>query len=254
METTIVTNKPSNNNLGSMTLQELHAILKDRESKELPDKVIPLSALTVDENLNIIIPNEGSYQMNSWARSQLSSLLGLRFDTWFANASPEEKAFELNRRFSRATNSIKLRATSDFSSANPHIRSDGVIKAFVSPNFSVIPDSLICELLLYKECHDIISASITEKTVSFQLKITEFENPKFNSVGKLYGALSLVNSNTGYASLTLDCHLYRLLCSNGMSTAIDGANLLKRKHFGSAAEDTRISEAKGFKPKFKSGT
>ncbi|MBQ2594691.1 MAG: DUF932 domain-containing protein [Candidatus Riflebacteria bacterium] len=241
METTIVTNRPINNNLGSMTLQKLHTVLKDRESKELPDKVIPMSELRVDDDLNIVVPGDGSYQMNSWARSQLNSLLGLKFDRWFENTSLEEKAFELNRRFARATNSIKLRATSDFSSANPYIRSDGVIQAFVSPNFSVIPDSLVCELLLYKECHDIISASITEKTVSFQLKITEFDNPKSQSVGKLYGALSITNSNTGYASLTLDCHLYRLLCSNGMSTAIDGANLLKRKHCGSAAEDTMYS-------------
>ena len=240
METTIVTNKPSNN-LGSMTLQELHKVLKDRESMELPDKVIPMSALTVDDDLNVIVPGEGSYQMNSWARSQLSSLLGLKFDRWFENTSREEKAYELNRRFARATNSIKIRATSDISSANPHIRSDGVIKAFVSPNFSVIPDSLICELLLYQQWQDVISASVTEKTVSFQLKITEFENSKSQQVGKLYGALSLVNSNTGFASLTVDCHLYRLLCSNGMSSSIDGANLLKRKHFGSAAEDTMYS-------------
>ncbi len=240
METTIITNNTSNN-LGSMTLQELHAILKDRESKELPDKVIPMSALTVDDDLNIIVPDEGSYQMNQWARSQLSSLLGLKFDRWFENASPDEKAYELNRRFARSAASVKLRATSDLSKANPYVKTDGIIQAFVSPNFSVIPDSLVCELLLYKECHDIISASITEKTVSFQLKITEFDNPKSQSVGKLYGALSITNSNTGYASLTLDCHLYRLLCSNGMSTAIDGANLLKRKHFGSAAEDTMYS-------------
>ena len=47
-----------------MTLQELHWLLKDRESMELPDKVIPMSALTVDDDLNIIVPDEGSYQMN----------------------------------------------------------------------------------------------------------------------------------------------------------------------------------------------
>lgn len=108
METTIVTNKPSNNNLGSMTLQELHTILKDRESKELPDKVIPMSELTVDDDLNIVIPGEGSYQMNSWARSQLSSLLGLKFDRWFENTSREEKAFELNYSFTMAKSNTSL--------------------------------------------------------------------------------------------------------------------------------------------------
>ena len=91
METNIITNNTSNNNLGSMTLQELHSVLKDRESKELPDKVIPMSALKVDEDLNVIVPGEGSYQMNQWARSQLSSLLGLKFDRWFENTSREEK-------------------------------------------------------------------------------------------------------------------------------------------------------------------
>jgi hypothetical protein len=46
------------------------------------------------------VPGGPELRMNDWARKQLARMLGLRWDRWFQSASGEERAEEVNRRFS----------------------------------------------------------------------------------------------------------------------------------------------------------
>jgi hypothetical protein len=72
--------------------------VRELESLNLPDAVVPLRDLSWTPEGTIVIPSYGEARPNDWARHQLSNLLGIRFDVWFASASPKDRAEEMSRR------------------------------------------------------------------------------------------------------------------------------------------------------------
>ncbi len=221
-----------------MTLQTLAEHIGIVESHDRPDIITNLSDLKMNDDLNIIVPGEGNYALTPWSRRQIANLLGVRFDRWFENASNDEKAYELNRRFNRATGQIKLRLT-DLTDAN----ADGAIKAFVSPTYSAVSDSMLSNLILHSIQQGdsqipVIRANFTDKTVSYSIRIGEpVDNKGSSAVGTIWGGILIQNSGVGYASLSISLHLMRLVCTNGMTAPVAGATLLRRRHSGRPEAD-----------------
>jgi hypothetical protein len=177
------------------------------ESHDRPDIITNLSDLKMSDDLNIVVPSEGNYALTPWSKRQIANLLGIRFDRWFENAANDEKADELNRRFSRATGQIKLRLT-DLTDAN----ADGTLKAFVSPTYSPVSDAMLSSLILHSLQQSesqipVIRANFTDKTVSYSIRIIDpIDNHGSSAVGTIWGGILIQNSGVGFASLSISLH------------------------------------------------
>jgi hypothetical protein len=169
-----------------MSLQTLADHIGIVESHDEPDRIINLSDLKMNDDLNIVVPDQGNYALTSWSRRQIANLLGIRFDRWFENADNAEKAFELNRRFNRATGQIKLRTT-DMTDAN----ADGTLRAFVSPTYSAVSDTMLTNLILHSVQQNdspipVIRANFTDRTVSYAIRICDpYESVSSSAVGTI---------------------------------------------------------------------
>ncbi len=102
----------------------VYADVMQRADEMLPDRIVHVADLRMTPHGHVTVPGGQTLRMNEWARKQLASLLGLRWDTWFKSASGEERAEEVNRRFSRIPGEKKLRAWKD-----PDREADGIIRA-----------------------------------------------------------------------------------------------------------------------------
>jgi hypothetical protein len=223
-----------------MNFNDLLTQIETVESHDRPDVTLNLSDLRVNDDLNIAVPNEGSYSMTPWSRRQIANMLGFKFDRWFENASNDEKAYELNRRLNRATGQIKLRLSG---LSDNDIISDGTIKAFVSPTYTAVSDSLLGSMILHSTQNSnsmipVIRANLTDKTVSYAIRISDpFRTQTNDSVGDIWGGIFIQNSGVGFSSLSINLHLMRLVCTNGMTAPVAGATLFRRRHIGNPEED-----------------
>lgn len=215
------------------SLMDLIQKFQDREALDNEDQIVELSALRVDDRLNVIVPGMGKYQMSGWARSQVSTIIGVKFDRWFSRANSEEQAFELNRRFSRGDGQIKVRTTLINAGENG---SDGTLHGIVSPNFAPIKDSSIAEMVLtalrgVETDFRIIRTDTTDKSVSWVVGVGKpFIPGGSNVVDQIWGGLSVRNSGVGYASVSITMHLTRLACTNGLALPVPGSELLRKRH------------------------
>jgi len=221
-----------------MTLQTLADHIGIVESHDRPDIITNLSDLKMNDDLNIVVPSEGNYALTPWSRRQIANLLGIRFDRWFEGADNTEKAYELNRRFNRATGQIKLRLT-DMTDSN----ADGTLKAFVSPTYRPISDTMLSNLILHSLHNSesqipVIRANFTDKTLSYSIRIGDpIDNHGSSAVGTIWGGILIQNSGVGFSSLSISLHLMRLVCTNGMTAPVAGATLLRRRHIGRPEAD-----------------
>jgi hypothetical protein len=188
------------------TLPELVDAFIEREAHDNDDLVLPLDTLRMSDSGNIVVPEHGEFAFTDWSRSQASSLLGLRWDRWFESASLVEQAEELNRRFKRASGSVKVR-TSKVYDDDEHVEADGTLRALVSPSYSPIKDSAIARLLVDAlGPHDdelrLGRLDVTDRTTSFTIKIGKpFRRGDAAEVGELWGGLLIRNSSVGFASI-----------------------------------------------------
>ncbi|MFZ2957393.1 MAG: DUF932 domain-containing protein [Candidatus Ozemobacteraceae bacterium] len=175
----------------------------------------------------------GRFALTDWSKSQLSTLLGFKFDKYFENASPEDKAFELNRRFARADTEVKLRTTIIGAG---DCANDGTLKAIVSPSFTAIKDSqvasLVFESLSAVESElRIIRADITTRSTSYVIGVGKpFRPGDDHEIGDIWGGIHIQNSGVGYSSISITLHLTRLICKNGMTVPLRNAEILRRRH------------------------
>ncbi|MFZ2955426.1 MAG: DUF932 domain-containing protein [Candidatus Ozemobacteraceae bacterium] len=211
------------------SLSSMVSHLEAIESRENPDLTVDLSSLRAGEDQSILVPGHGSFQMTSWARSQLSISLGFRFDKYFENASFEDKAFELNRRLGRAQGQFKLRTTRDAFGTS-------ILRAFVSPSYQPIADSFVASMILsaLRRTEDefpVMKAEITDTSTVYSIRIGQSFNV---SVGEIFGTLQIINSGTGASSLRISLALLRKVCSNGLCLPVGSgdATLIRRRHQG----------------------
>lgn len=223
------------------TLFDLVERFQGQESLQNEDAVMPLSRLRMTPEETIEVPGIGTHVMNDWSRKQMSSLLGLRWDRWFQNASGQERAEEINRRLARASEDVKVRTTRAVEGGE---EADGTLRALVMPGYSPIEDSEVARLVLAAMRHidgemQVIRADVTDMTTSFVVGIGRpYRVGGPGDVGDVWGGLLVRNSGVGFASLLMVAHLVRLACRNGLVCPIPDSVLLRRRHRG--LDDRRL--------------
>jgi hypothetical protein len=210
---------------------------------ENEDVVIPISSLRMSFMGNIEIPGLGEFELTEWSRRQISNILGVRWDKWFQKATAKDQADEINRRFSRADEYMKLR-TSKLSSGC--FGANGTLRAFVGESYSAIPDSKIASIvqMSLKNLGGellIIRSDITCMSTSFVIGVGEpYKIGGPGEVGDVWGGILVRNSGVGFSSLKITMHLTRLICRNGMTAPIPEKELLNKRHRG--IDEERIWE------------
>lgn len=229
--------KPNN----PLTLEALTNQLRERETHFLPDVTIPLNEVSVDDNLNMVLPNmERTFALNSHSKSQLNTLLGFRFDKWFEESSIEIKRNELNTRLKRSNSTVKFRLT-DY--VKEYSKSDRTIAGIVTPGFQPINDSVVTSILGFNMDNGckILRANITEQTTEYVIAVGD--PVKQYAVGEIFQAIGISNSNTGAASFNMKMMFVRVACQNGLVVPVfnshgkSSALLISRKHTGNALEE-----------------
>ena len=217
------------------SLSALICQLAAHEQLQNPDQIVPAAALKMSDSGTIVTPEGESFALTSWSRSQLSTTLGLRWDRWFAGASPEQRSEEVNRRLGRCppAEKLKLRTTQD---VPDDVEAHGTLTALVSPSYTPIPDVAVARLLeagLRGTAGEpeILRQARTDKTTSYVVAMGEVQHVG-GQVGAVWGALHVQNSGVGHSALTIAAHLVRLSCSNGMRAPIPMAEIARRTHRG----------------------
>jgi hypothetical protein len=221
------------------TLPDLLRHFEAHEARENPDVTVPLSSLTLSDTGLLRIPQTGEFSFTDWSRRQAAGILGIRFDRWFANAAPKDRAEEMNRRFARATESVRLRTMRPAESgAGAEQGADGILRAFVSPGYSVVRDSAVAKTLLQFLDHEqgapkLVRIDMTDRSTSYVVAVgVPYKRGGAGAVGDVWGGILIRNSGVGFASLIVTLHLTRLLCMNGMTAPLPDALLLKKRHRG----------------------
>ncbi len=221
-----------------MSFQSVYSDVQQRADEMLPDRIVHVADLRMTKDGHVSVPGGQTFRMNEWARKQLASMLGLRWDTWFKSASGEERAEEVNRRFSRIPGEKKLRAWKD-----PDAQADGIVRAFLAPTFTPIDDARIFDRFqtmmrgLIDE-YRFTAVVMTDSTTHY----TAVHIEPFDLDGDLlHPGFHLRNSEVGASALSLDDHWLRLVCTNGLMVRVGGKRSLYRTH--RAIEDDQLAAA-----------
>lgn len=199
--------------------------------------VVNLKSLRFSSSGQVMVPGQGILDMSKWARQQLGSEIGVRWDKFFEHMDPEDiQHAVMSHLHSQGDDTVKKVISREHE--KPNTSSVGVLRGFVSPSYAEISD---CQIL------DRMQTTIGKP----QLKDMGFFAPKFTDRGSFlrlvykepldplpelgggekaaYG-LSVRNSEVGAFSLTGDGFIGKLLCSNGMILRISEDRWLYRRH------------------------
>ncbi len=209
-----------------------------RASEMLPDQVVHVADLKMTPEGHIELPGGTRYRMNSVALRGLATMLGLRWNKWFESTSGEERAEEVNRRFTRTPGEKKIRAWKDREG-----EAQGIARAFLAPSFTPIDDARIFERMhtMMKGLMDeyrFTNVQFTDSTTHY----TAVHVEAFDLNGdRLHPGWHLRNSEVGASALSLDDHWLRLVCTNGLMVRVGGKRSLYRTH--RAIEDDQLAAA-----------
>lgn len=215
------------------TLFDLVERFTEEEEQHNPDAVLPISKLRATPQGLIDVPGAGACALTDWSQKQMASLLGVRFDRWFENASPTERADELNRRLARASGDIRVRSTR---AVDAGVEADATLRALVSTGYSPVEDSQVGRLVIAAMRHvdgemKLIRVDVTDRSSTFVVAVGKpYKVGGDGQVGDVWGGLMVRNSGVGFASLLMVAHLVRLVCRNGMTCPMPDAVLLRRRH------------------------
>lgn len=203
-----------------------HALdrVRREEGLFLPDVVIQLSETSWTPTGMLVVPGHGEIRVNEWARDQLSQILGIQFERWFATAAPEQQADEMSRRLRRARNKVRLRLSQG--KVNP------ILRAVVSPSYSALEDSVLVSAIGESLASVAPAVQRLEITQRLTAAVIKFGEPKFvnATVGDVSGSITLTNSGVGWCKLTVLLSILRLVCSNGMRAPVYEALILGVRH------------------------
>lgn len=217
---------------------DVYQDVMQRSGEQLPDQVVHVADLRMTPEGNITLPGALCYRLNPWALKGLASMLGLNWSRWFAQASGEERAEEVNRRFQRTPGEKKVRAWADREG-----HADGVARAFLSPTFTPIDDHRLFTTMatMMKGLVDeylFTRVVFTDSTTHY----TAVHAEAFDLDGEaLYPGFHLRNSEVGASALSLDDHWLRMVCTNGLMVRVGGKRALYRTH--RAIEDDQLAAA-----------
>jgi hypothetical protein len=232
-----------------------------------PDIVVKMSDVRVNNDLNMDIPNLGSFVMTDWSKHQLGQKLGIQWDKWFNTkwVNPAQIQEELQRRFTYSGESCKIR-TKRYRKGAPGLKvADGYMRAVLSPTYEPIDDEKIfdrCEqkfsrqldtLGFMKDHHNKHAVWGNDHCNYYTLVAKEpinlgpidrmHSNPDVRRIydiaersGNLpeadyvYPGLTMRNSEVGYTAVIIDEFNFRLVCLNGMIISVGESRLLYRQH------------------------
>jgi hypothetical protein len=222
------------------SLPELAEVLEAIESYDNPDVVLDTTSLRMNPSGLLDIPRLGSFAPTDWSLSQLARMAGVRLDRWFENTDGTTRADELNRRFARASGSVRLRTRRGDRPDGAPSGADGVLRALVSPTYAPISDAraarhLLAALTPVDDELRVIRVDLTSRTTTFAVKVGDAftaRDRETAAVGDVWGGVLFRNSGTGFASLIVALQLHRLLCKNGMVAPVPDALAMKRRHRG----------------------
>lgn len=217
------------NDNATLSFDTVYGRVMERADAMLPDHTVHVSDMHMTPAGHLVAPNAPVWRLNPWAQRQLATLVGVRWEKWFATTTPEERADEITRRLARTPGDLKIRAWRDTTG-----EAEGVARALVQPTFTPIDDRRIFDRMrammkgLVEE-YRFTAAVFTDSTTHY----TAVHAESFDVDGKgdmLRPGWHLRNSEVGASALSLDDHWLRLVCSNGLMVRVGGKRTLYRTH------------------------
>jgi len=187
----------------------------------LPDQVLPISRLHATDDGFIDVPGVGMTSLTDWSRRQLAGRLGIRWDRWFSEdlVVPADRAAEINLRFQRSTDSLKIRTRRW--AAGEEAKGEAVLRALVSPTYAPIDDLNVFEVLrsvlggrLQELCF--VRLDVTDESSQYAAVNREDVDLGIAKPDHHRNGFIIANSETGSRSLTLLVWILRLVCTNGL--------------------------------------
>lgn len=241
--------------------EEVREVVAEAYDRQFRDRVIDLEDLTVVEGgrefgLMLEVPQIGTLAVTEFAKSQLGTAVGVKWDKWFdpQYIKPDEVQEELTRRFARTREARMVRASAFPEDAENPEGLDGYIRGFLGPKYTPIDDE---HVFAQMESH--IGPFLTDMRFMEDHMGGTWQDDRTSHFSAVGPALRLGdlggytyeqaladnalpaddwaclgfhirNSAVGYAALTIDQFLYRLVCYNGMVRSDPVGRALYRRH------------------------
>ena len=238
----------SHSHTNEQTFDEVFDKVTSQADLALPDQILPVSRLRATTDGFIEVPDAGNLSLTEWSRRQLATLLGIRWDRWFASelVVPADRAEEINRRLRRLGGEWQIRSRR-WAADEPAV-GDGVLRAFVGPGYAPIDD-----LRVFDTLHRVLPAQLDEfrfvrldlTPQSSQYAVVSLTEVDLGVRGpdRHRNGFLIANSEVGARSLSILTWIWRLVCTNGMVAA--ASQLFRMIHRRRKAEsiDGKIAEA-----------
>lgn len=231
-----------------------------------PDIVIEMDKVRVTPELDLELPNLGTFRMTDWTKKQLGQALGVQWTKWFDPKLVDYKVVqeEIQRRFARTKDTRKIR-TSRFKAGAPGIEGcHGYMRALLSPTYHPIDDERVFDRLekkfggqvnelrfmqnhLHKKGGWGTDHSNHYTLVGPQINLgplkTDSDDPNVRRGYELarmerllpdgdyiYPGFHIRNSEVGFTAITIDEFSFRLVCLNGLMICTGDSRLMYRQH------------------------
>ena len=243
-----------------INFDDLRNEIEERADRNFPDEVIDLRTLEFLASGRVYAPGRGILMLTDWSKSQLSSMFGVRWDTWFKDCTGKEIQEEMQRRFNRRDNQMMLRSRKHPPEAEKEqeagaddkkeeVASDGILRAVLSPNYHPLDDRWLLDRMALavrgriQEGGFLRSRSTEDAKSSHYTYVPGNSEINMGTGGQddiLYAGWKIRNSEVGGCALSFDDFWFRLWCSNGMmdpDPSKGSGRLLYRTHRHIADEE-----------------
>lgn len=244
----------------------VRATVADEHDLKLPDVVVDMDKLRLTPDLNVEVPNVGTFIMTDYAKKQLGTILGVQWGKWFDPklVSFEQVQREIQLRFSKTGDKRKLRMK-QFKPGAPGVEGcDGFLRAVLSPTYHPIDDEKIFDRLERKFGSEVENLNFMANHLSKKSRWGNDHCNHYTLVGQpidmgaiqrdhadprvrrgydlaamegqlpendlVYPGFHMRNSEVGFTAITVDEFSFRLVCLNGMMITTGDSRLMYRQH------------------------
>jgi len=202
-------------------------------ARAYPDDVVPLSSLRMEET-GLVRVGDRSLALTDWSQRLFASRMGIFWDRWFDPVDAAEMAEEVNRRLQRSTSEVRVRSRAW--TPGSVLVGDGELRAILSPTYTPIDDERVframggsSRALLDRMRFSRISR--TDRSTHY-VATGWREHDLGRGAGRdpVFPGIHLRNSEVGYAALTVEIALFRLVCTNELVVRVAGRAILYRTH------------------------
>jgi len=235
-------------------------------ARQNPDVVVDMDKIRVNEQLDIEVPQVGTFRMTDWAQKQLGQALGVQWNKWFDPklVTHTQVQEELQRRFSKTGDKRKLRTT-QFKTGAPGVQGcDGYMRAILSPTYHPIDNERLFDRLEKKFGSQVSELNFMSDHLSKKSRWGNDHCSHYTLVGQpvnmgaidrnhpdpavrriydlaekegalpqddlVYPGFHMRNSEVGFTAITIDEFSFRLVCLNGCMLTVGDSRLMYRQH------------------------